>query len=57
MDSKTRVLVQQRAGNACEYCHIPQRATPFISFHAEHITARQHGGGDGLDELALACDR
>jgi 5-methylcytosine-specific restriction endonuclease McrA len=57
MDAKTRVLVRRRAGDACEYCRIPQRATPYISFHVEHITARQHGGGDDPDQLALACDR
>ena len=59
MDDATRLLVRERAGFACEYCRIPQAATPFIAFHIEHIIARQH-----LDEdqdnpagLALACDR
>lgn len=52
-----RDLVRKRAGNACEYCRIPQEATPLISFHIEHIVSRQHGGSDAPDILALACDR
>ena len=27
------------------------------SFHVEHIVARQHGGSDDLDNLALSCRR
>lgn len=36
---------------------MPQGATPFIPFHIEHITAKQHGGTDEPNWLALACDR
>jgi hypothetical protein len=36
---------------------MPQRATPLIPFHIEHIVSKQHGGGDDPGELALACDR
>ena len=57
MDANTRQLVRDRAGDVCEYCHIPQLATPLISFHVEHIIAKQHGGGDDPAKLALACDR
>jgi hypothetical protein len=57
MDAKTREFIRQRAGYACEYCRIPQAATPLISFHIEHVTAKQHGGTDNPDDLALACDR
>lgn len=57
MDAETRQFVRQRAGNACEYCRMPQRATPFIPFHIEHITAKQHGRSDEPQGLALACDR
>jgi hypothetical protein len=46
-----------RAGNACEYCRMPQEATPLIAFHVEHIVSRQHGGSDDPVGLALACDR
>lgn len=59
MDEKTRALVRSRAGNRCEYCRLPQHATPFISFHIEHILAKQHTDADQDDpqNLALACDR
>lgn len=57
VDENTRQFVRKRAGDVCEYCRIPQEATPAISFHVEHTIARQHGGGDGPDLLALACDR
>jgi 5-methylcytosine-specific restriction endonuclease McrA len=57
MEPAIRELVRRRAGNACEYCRIPQEATPLISFHIEHIVSRQHGGSDAPDTLALACDR
>lgn len=57
MDARIRRLVRQRAGDACEYCRIPQAATPVIPFHVEHVTAKQHGGTDDPRGLALACDR
>lgn len=57
MNRRTRQLVRRRANDACEYCRMPQEATPFISFHIEHITAKQHGGTDDPNSLALACDR
>jgi 5-methylcytosine-specific restriction endonuclease McrA len=57
MDPGLKELVRRRAGNACEYCRIPQDATPLISFHIEHIVSRQHGGTDEPATLALACDR
>ncbi len=61
MDATTKNLVRQRAGDCCEYCHLPQDATPFITFHIEHVIAKQHTPDDGnlddLKRLALACDR
>ena len=57
MDAKTRQLVRRRAGHVCEYCRIPEQATPAIPFHIEHTIAKQHGGDDDPDRLALACDR
>ena len=57
MDPAVRELVRTRASNACEYCRIPQEATPVIPFHVEHIVSRQHGGTDNPATLALACDR
>jgi hypothetical protein len=57
MDSATRDSIRQRAGERCEYCRLPQSATPLLGFHIEHIVARQHGGSDSPSNLALACDR
>lgn len=59
MDVTTRAFVRERAANRCEYCHLPQEATPFMVFHVEHIIARQHVDEphDDPSELALACDR
>lgn len=45
---------RQRAAHRCEYCRVPQAAFR-RAFHIEHIVARQHGGRDTLDNLALAC--
>ncbi len=57
MDRRIRDNVRRRAGDMCEYCRLPQGATPLISFHVDHTIAQQHGGGSGLEDLALACDR
>ena len=57
MDAGVRDAVRRRAGNVCEYCHMPQQATPLIAFHIEHIVSRQHRGTDDPGGLALACDR
>ncbi len=54
MDAATVQLVRQRAGNRCEYCHLPQEFSG-LRFHVEHIIARQHRGTDDADNLALAC--
>ncbi len=55
MDAATRKLVRERAGNRCEYCQMKQEATPFLTFHVEHIIAGQHIRDDSSDNLALAC--
>jgi hypothetical protein len=55
MDAATRRLVQQPAGNVCEYCRPAQDDEPFVSFHVEHIIARQHGGKSNHDHLCWAC--
>ena len=57
MDAATRTIVRGRAEGRCEYCHLPELATPFIPFHLEHVIAQQHLGDDALENLALACDR
>jgi len=55
MDGPLRQRVRDRAGNRCEYCQLRQEHDPFHPFHVEHIIARQHGGTDEPQNLALAC--
>ena len=57
MDQALRDQVRQRAGNRCEYCGLRQEHDHFHPFHVEHIVARQHGGSDRLENLALACQQ
>lgn len=56
MDTATRAYVLQRAGNRCEYYLLPEEADEW-PFHVEHIIAQQHGGGDEIENLCLACSR
>jgi 5-methylcytosine-specific restriction endonuclease McrA len=46
--------VRSRAGNACEYCRIPQAFYP-APFQIDHIIARKHAGISAARNLALAC--
>lgn len=55
MDAATRQLVRKRANDRCEYCHLPQAAASFLTFHIEHVQAQQHVEDDSLENLALAC--
>jgi len=57
MDAATRRLVRRRAQERCEYCRLPQAAQRFVTFHVEHIIAKQHGGSDDPDNLCAACAR
>lgn len=56
MDKDLERLVWRRAGDACEYCRLPQSHSP-DRFHVEHIVARQHHGPTADENLALACPR
>jgi 5-methylcytosine-specific restriction endonuclease McrA len=56
MDATARDLVRRRAGDRCEYCRLHQEHSG-LRHHIEHITAKQHGGSDDADNLALACHR
>jgi hypothetical protein len=56
MDAATRELVRRRAGERCEYCRLRQVHSE-LRHHVEHIIARQHGGSDDVDNLALSCHR
>ena len=55
MDQALRKLVRGRARHRCEYCGLAQADSP-VALHVEHITPRQHGGGDDPANLALACN-
>ncbi len=56
MDAAVHQLVWQRAASRCEYCRLPQHAVD-LTFHVEHIIARQHDGSDDPSNLCLSCDR
>ena len=51
-----RELIRKRANYLCEYCHSPEKISA-TRFTLDHIVPRSLGGGDDLDNLALACRR
>jgi hypothetical protein len=53
--TSARRLVRQRASEKCEYCGLAQSSFPLVTFHVEHVIAKQHGGSDDLDNLCLSC--
>jgi hypothetical protein len=55
MDEFTREFVRRRAKHRCEYCRLHETDDPLFSFHVEHVVAKQHGGKDSVNNLALAC--
>jgi hypothetical protein len=58
MDETIRDIVWRGASDRCVFCRIPQEATPFFTFHVEHIVAKQHiGPSDHPGGLCLACNR
>jgi hypothetical protein len=56
MNRGLRERVRQRAGAACEYCHVPETAYDLV-FPIDHAIARQHGGKTWLGNLCLSCQR
>lgn len=56
MNEATKRRVRKRAGERCEYCHLPE-AHVLTPFQMEHVVARQHRGGDSLGNLAYSCLR
>ncbi len=56
MDRAVREQVLDRAGQRCEYCHLPQAALD-LAFHVDHVIARQHRGESLPENLCVACDR
>lgn len=55
MDAVTRRLVAARAQGCCEYCQLPEAASPYAPLQMEHIIAKKHGGTDDDENLAIAC--
>jgi hypothetical protein len=56
MDGATRDFVRRRAGQWCEYCHLPQKGHD-ERFSIDHIVPIKHDGDDSSDNLALSCLR
>ncbi len=54
MDAVVRNLVRMRADDRCEYCLLRQEHSQ-LTHHIEHIVAKQHGGSDAINNLALAA--
>ena len=54
MDEALRQLIWDRAQDACEYCHLPQRFD-ILPFQIDHIIAQKHHGPTASDNLALCC--
>ncbi len=55
MDAETQLVVRNRAGGRCEYCHLPQAADPLLIFEIDHIIARKRRGDDRPGNLCFAC--
>ena len=55
MDTSTRALVRERAGNRCGYCQLHQDDAPLAALHIEYIIPKKHSGSDDINNLALAC--
>jgi 5-methylcytosine-specific restriction endonuclease McrA len=47
-------MVRERAGDVCEYCHLPQILQE-AAFHIDHVTPRAAKGPSHEDNLAMAC--
>ena len=50
------ILVQQRGKYCCEYCHYPEILSS-SPLSIDHLQPQSLGGGDDLNNLALACRR
>ena len=55
MTAALRAFVRERASRRCEYCPLHEDDADFLSFHVEHVVAKQHGGTDDPDLLCYAC--
>ena len=57
IDGTTREFVRHRARDHCEYCQLPKQYGRWLPFHVEHVRPRQHGGEDGVENLAYSCQQ
>ena len=48
------VVVRERAGHVCEYCHRPESSSR-LRFVCDHVIASQHSGATSPENLALCC--
>lgn len=55
IDQATESQVRELAGDACEYCRLPQHCSP-IPLLLDHVIPRKHVGGE-IKNLALICGR
>jgi HNH endonuclease len=55
MDSTVRAFVRERARGRGEYCQLHENDADFLSFHVEHIIAKQHGGAEDPQSLCFSC--
>ena len=56
LSAQRRARIRRRAQQACEYCHLPQRAS-ILPHQIDHIIAQQHLGADDENNLCLCCLR
>lgn len=54
MRAVLRREIWRLAGQACEYCRLPQQFDP-LPFQIDHIIAEQHGGLTVRENLSLSC--
>ena len=50
-----RRSVRQRVSERCEYYDLAQSSFPLVSFHVEHVVAKQHGGSEQQYGDAAHC--
>ena len=55
MNAALRAFIRKRADRRCEYCRLHEDDDDFLTFHVEHVIARQHGGIDDPEALSYAC--
>jgi hypothetical protein len=56
ISDELREFVVRRAGDRCEYCHLPQ-ASQVATFPVDHVIPAVRHGPTDPDNLCLACPR